>query len=325
MRVAPWPLAATTALLTACSAIPQADTVESLTRPAITTESAQSVVKHYNDVNNAANRRRDDMLIATVEGGNLLRQSRAAFTIERAVDKANKNFKPFFLTDSVVGAPAYGTYPMRFVTKSAASNSNDYVQVGVWERRSAGEPWMHTFTQWVPTATKLPDLNGLREIGPTDASRWSAAPGTVANQLASYLTIGAKSPDATTFAPSKPISDILAQVADAKSMAVQQPKQYRKVSNTFTVTGQPVSFATPSGEALVLLTLNDEYRVDIGSGYQVSWTSPELSAFSPATKYYENALTNVSLHDVVLVIPPKGSGKVRILAVGSQLVDAGGY
>lgn len=326
MRVARWSLSVLVVVLAGCSAIPRPDTVRSLSRPAITDESAQAVVKHYNDVNNAANRTRDDGLIATVEGGNLLRESHAGFTIDRAVDKAHKKpYEPFFYKITATGAPSYGSYPMRFVTKSTVSTSKDYVQLGVWQRDTAGAPWLHTFTTWIPTATKIPDLAGLREVTSTDASKWNAAPGTIANELAGYLTVGAKSPYAAEFAPSQSITELLAEVAEGKSMVVKQPKQYRSVSNTFTVTDPPVSFATRSGDALVFLTLNDEYKVEVGSGYKVSWSDPELAAFSPATDYYENALTNVSLHDVVLLVPPKGAGKIRILAFDSQLIDAGGY
>lgn len=326
MRVVRWGLSAFVVVLAGCSGIPRPDTVKSLTRPAVTDVSAQAVVKHYNDVNNAANRSRDDGLIATVEGGNLLRESLAGYTIDRAVDKANKKpYKPFSYTLTATGAPSYGSYPMRFVTKSTTSMSKDYVQLGVWQRDSAGAPWLHTFTTWIPAAAKTPDLAGLREITTTDKSKWTAAPGTVANELAAYLTAGATSPYAARFAPSKPVTDLLAQVAVGKSMAVKQPKQYRSVSNTFTLADPPMTFAAASGEALAFVTLNDEYKVEVGSGYKVSWTDPELAAFSPASDYYENALTNVSLHDVVLVIPPKGPGKVRILSLDSQLIDAGGY
>ncbi|HET6741955.1 MAG TPA: hypothetical protein VFH76_23585, partial [Kribbella sp.] len=116
-------------------------------------------------------------------------------------------------------------------------------------------------------ATKTPDLTGLREITTTDKSKWTAAPGTAANELAAYLTAGATSLYAAKFAPSKPVTDLLAQVAAGKSMAVKQPKQYRSVSNTFTLADPPVTFATASGEALAFVTLNDEYKVEVGSGY----------------------------------------------------------
>ncbi|MFD7155337.1 hypothetical protein ACFV9C_12095 [Kribbella sp. NPDC059898] len=326
MRLVRWSLSALVVVLAGCSAIPQPDKVRSLTRPAITDESAHALIKHYNDVNNAANRTRDDALIATVEGGNLLRESQAGFTVDRATDKTNKKpYTPFFFTIASTGTPSYGSYPMRFVTKASVSTTKDYVQLGVWQRDRAGAPWLHTFTTWVPKAAKIPDLAQMHEISSTDATRWAAGPGTVANELASYLTVGAKSPYAGRFAPSEPVSRLLTELAEGKSMAVKQPKQYRSVSNTLSVTDPPVSFATTSGDALVFATLNDEYKVEIGSDYKVAWTDPELNAFSPATDYYENALTNVTLHDVVLAIPPKGTGKVRVLSLDSQLIDAGGY
>ena len=60
------------------NAIPQVDTVDALTRPAITEQAAAAVVKHYNEGSSAADRRRSMELIAGFESGDLLRQTEAA-------------------------------------------------------------------------------------------------------------------------------------------------------------------------------------------------------------------------------------------------------
>ena len=38
-----------------------------------------------------------------------------------------------------------------------------------------------------------------------------------------------------------------------------------------------------------------------------------------------SGLTSTTIHDAVLLIPPKGKGKIQVASFESQLIDAGGY
>jgi len=310
------------ALVSGCAAVPEANTVDSLTRPAVTTESGVSVVKHYNQVNNAANRRRDDKLLATVEGGDLLRESRAGYTIERALKQ--KPTAPFSYTNPVIAAPEYGSYPMRFVMSSGLSSGKDYRSLGLWERAAAGSPWIHTFSVGPKATTKIPDLTGLRAAVPGDNAKLAVAPQAAATALAQYLTAGAKSPRAALFAPDQAITGLLKDVAADKAMVVKQPAAYHDVTADFSVDTPPATFVTKSGQALVLATLTDQLRLTIGPGYTFEWNSGHETAFSAGGKY-TNYLSRTRLHDVALVVPAKGGGKIRVLALDTQVVDAGGY
>jgi hypothetical protein len=106
---------------------------------------------------------------------------------------------------------------------------------------------------------------------------------------------------------------------------VKEPKVYRNVTQVFTVTEPPAAFVSKSGSALAFVTLTDEYTLMIGKNYEFSWARGESTAFSPPTAKYQSAITSTTLHDVVLLIPPKGGGKIQLLSFESQLVDAGGY
>ncbi len=314
------------ALVSSCSAIPERDTVASLTRPAIGNETAAAVVKHYNEVNNAANHRRDDKLIATIEGGTVVRESQAGYAISRTLDKAGKDLvKPFTYTKPVVGAPEYGTYPMHFVVSAGISDTKDYRYLGVWERATAGSPWMLTFAAAPPAAAKVPDITGLRTVTNAGAKRLAAAPQAAATALAEYLTAGAKSPRAASFAPNASVTKVLASAADWRSTAAKQPKIYQNVTEDFSIDTPPTAFVTKSGAALVFATVTEDFKLENGAGYSFNWSSGDPLGFSPATVKYQGGLTRTTLHDAVLLVPAKGAGKITVLSFESQLIDAGGY
>jgi hypothetical protein len=314
------------ALVSSCSAIPERDTVASLTRPAISNETAADVLKHYNEVNNAANHRRDDKLIATIESGTVVRESQAGYAISRTLDKAGKDLvKPFTYTKPVVGAPEYGTYPMRFVVSAGISDTKDYRYLGVWERATAGSPWMLTFAAAPPAAVKVPDITGLRTVTNAGAKRLAAAPQAAAAALAEYLTAGAKSPRAASFAPNAGVTKVLASASDWRSTAAKQPKIYQNVTEDFSIDTPPTAFVTKSGAALVFATVTEDFKLENGAGYSFNWSSGDPLGFSPASVKYQGGLTRTTLHDAVLLVPAKGAGKITVLSFESQLIDAGGY
>ncbi|MGZ0145545.1 hypothetical protein ACXJJ3_00635 [Kribbella sp. WER1] len=318
-------LASAIALATGCSAIPPADTVTSLTRPAIGDDTAAAVLKQYNEVSSKAIKARDDRLVATIEGGNLLRQSQSRNKISRVLDKPGQSrFVPVTYTKPVVGAPQYGGYPMRFVAASAVSGTTSYSALAVWERQSAGAPWLMTHSVWPLRGVKVPAVAGVRAIDPTHATGLATAPTAAATALAQYLTAGATSPKARSFEVTPPITAELKNNAASQAELAKTPKVWRGQTFTYTLTGTPAAFLTTTGEALVFLTLTSEDVSLTNFHIGAWWNSGEAIAFSPRTSTYESALTATTQHEVVLAIPPK-AGKIRVVAYESQLVDAGGY
>jgi hypothetical protein len=314
------------ALVSGCAAVPEPNTVATLTRPAVSNEAAAAVIKHYNEVNNAANRKRDDKLIATVEGGNLLRQSQAGYTISRTLDKAGKKLtKPYTYNEPVIGAPSFGSYPMRFLSSAEISGTKEYKHLGVWERETAGSPWLLTFSAGPKSAVKLPDLAGVRLATKSDDTKLVAAPQAAATALAEYLTAGAKSPRAASFAPSTEVTAFLSSIAAEKAEALDEPRYFRTATVTLGVNEPPTTFVTKSGTALVFVNLTKDYLATAQPNSWLRWVSGPVVAFSPSTLKHDNALTKKSLVDVALLVPPKGSGKIQLVSLESQLVDAGGY
>jgi hypothetical protein len=308
-----------------CVAVPEHNTVDSLTRPAISPEPGQAVIKRYNTVNDTANQRRDEKLIETIEGGSLLEQSRAGYQVSRALDKGGKNLtKPFAYTKPVFASPNYGSYPMRFVSTAGMSTNPKVRHLGVWERTSAASPWLLTYAVYPSAATKLPDLAGLRVPTAADTAKLAAPPKTAATDLAQFLTGGTGSPKATRFVATPQITALIKANAKKKAQDAAQSTVYRKVSDSFGVTAEPVAFITSSGEALVFVTLTEDYLLELAANVQAWWSTGDSTAFSHNIKY-RSALTHSTVHQVALAVPAKGKGKIRILSSNWQIVNAGGY
>ncbi|MGW6194978.1 hypothetical protein ACWF0M_02415 [Kribbella sp. NPDC055110] len=305
-----------------CAAVPQADSVTVLTRPAITDAAAAAVIKQYNAVNNKANSTRDDKLIATVEGGNLVRESQAGYEIDRVAK--DKPTGPFVYTSPVIGAPQSAGYPMRFVSNSGISTDKAYRHLGVWERETAGSPWLITFAAGVKTTVKLPDFTGIRAATKADDTRLAAAPQVAATSLATYLTGGAKSPRAAAFEPNADITTMLADIVSNRAEKAKKRGSTQSMTDVFTAPPESPAFVTKSGTAVVFVSLTHEYTLVPGVNWHYWWDGMPQTAFSPKSVVYYNRLTSETIHDAVLLIPPKGKGKIQVASFESQVVAAGG-
>lgn len=311
------------ALTTGCSAIPPPDTVQTLTRPAISTAAAAAVITHYNQVNNKANSTLDGNLLATVEGGALLRQSQAWFEIARA-SKA-KPGATYSYTSPVIGSPQYGSYPMRFVSSAGFSGDKEYRHLGVWERATAGSPWLLTFATAVKSTVKIPDLTGLRVATRADDAKLASPTQAAASSLATYLTAGSTSPRAAAFQPNADITTMFTDIAKDKAEQAKDRGSVLSITNTFTAPPDSPAFVTKSGTAVVFVSLTHEYRLGVGINWEFWWDSFPERVYSPPTVKYQTALTSTTIRDAVLLVPPKGKGKIQVVSFTAQLVDAGGY
>ncbi|MGC4937142.1 hypothetical protein [Kribbella sp. DT2] len=309
---------------TGCVAVPQENTSSGpVTRPAVTVAGGLAVVQKYNDVNNQANLARNAKLSETIEADPTLAMTRAGYQVGLKTDEAGKDkVKPFTYTEPVVGAPQYGAYPMRFVVASGISTSPDSKQLGVWERTTAGDPWVLKYSVYPSTTVKLPPLEGLRAPTKTDMDKLASLPQSAAANLAEYLTGGPASPKAGLFTPSPGTTELLNQRAKDKIADAKKP-YIATATDTFRPTGDPLTFITPDGRALVFLALTEQYLQHVEPGSNAYWTDGPPTAFSSYVKYTQT-LHQDYLHQLAVVIPPKGKGKLQILSLDGQLVGAGG-
>lgn len=310
---------------TSCGLMPPKNSLTAPdTRPAVTLADAQAVVQRYNQLNNQANQSRDAKLSATIEGNPTLAQTQAGFEIGRKLDAAGKEVsKPFSYTDPEIGAPQFASYPMRFVVSSGVSNAPGSRQLGVWQRENAGSPWLLTHSVYPTKSVAVPSLDGLRAPDTADLNNLRAQPAAVAQELAAYLTGGVKAPQAKSFASSASLTNLLDLRAKSKATDTAEP-YIASVTDAFLPSGTPLAFVTSSGDALVFLSLTEQYLQRVEPGSNAYWTSGEATAFSSMVKYTQS-LHQDYLHQVALVIPSKASGKaVQVLSIDPQLVGAGG-
>jgi hypothetical protein len=308
---------------TGCVAVPAKNTSHPVSRVAVTVADGQAVVKRYNELNNKANQTRDARLSETIEGGPTLAQTRAGYQISRKIDEAGKDkVKPFTYTKPQIGAPQFSAYPMRFVVTAGVSDSPNSRQLGVWQRQNAGSPWVLTHSVYPPATMKLPPMEGLRTPAKADMQKLSGLPQSAGNDLALYLSNGTSSPKAGLFTPSPGTVALLNGRAKDKAADVKKP-YISTVADTFRLSGDPVTFVSSSGEGLVFLALTEQYLQRIEPGSNAYWTGGPPTAFSSYVKYTQT-LHQDYLHQVALVIPQKGHGKLRILSIDGQLVGAGG-
>ncbi len=310
---------------TSCGLLPAKNSAAAPeTRPAVTLADAQAVVQRYNQLNNQANQARDAKVAETIEANPTLAQTRAGYLIGRKLDAAGKDkSKPFTFTDPQIGAPEFGSYPMRFVVSSGLSTDPGSRQLGVWQRQSAGTPWLLTNTVYPLKTMKLPSMEGLRTPTQADLDALASLPSSAATNLAAYLSEGAKSVKAKLFVPSPGTATLLERRAKAK-VADTKETYIASVSDAFAPSGEPLTFITPTGEALVFVTLTEQYLQRVEPGSNAYWTSGEATAFSSMVKYTQT-LHQDYLYQAALVIPAKSAGgTIRILSVDGQLVGAGG-
>ncbi len=72
----------------------------------------------------------------------------------------------------------------------------------------------------------------------------------------------------------------------AKSKVADTAETYiASVADTFAPSGDPLTFITSSGEALVFLSLTEQYLQRVEPGSNAYWTSGEATAFSSMVKY----------------------------------------
>ncbi|WUJ73572.1 hypothetical protein OG809_09955 [Kribbella soli] len=310
---------------TSCGLMPPKNSLAAPdSRPAVTLADAQAVVQRYNQLNNQANQTRDAKLSATIEGNPTLAQTQAGFVIGRKLDAAGKDVsKPFSYTDPEIGAPQFASYPMRFVVSSGVSNAPGNRQLGVWQRENAGSPWLLTHSVYPPKGVELPSVDGMRTPDKSDLSKLQSQPATVAKDLATYLTGGPNAPQSKLFTPSPALSSMLKLRATTKANDTAEP-YIASVTDAFLPSGEPLTFITSSGDALVFLTLTEQYLQRVEPGSNAYWTSGEATAFSSMVKYTQS-LHQDYLHQVALVIPTTSTDEaVRVLSIDPQLIGAGG-
>ncbi|WBQ05764.1 hypothetical protein [Kribbella sp. CA-293567] len=306
---------------TGCAAVPVRNVSQQVTtKPATTVADGQAVIDKYTEIRGRVSRTNDAELARTIEAGPRLEQTRAGSYIGRKLGTVEDKSGSDSYTDVEIGAPEFPAYPMRFVSTAKLSKDPARGQLGVWERQNAGSPWLLTHAVFPRLEENVPPMEGLRTPTRTDMAKLPLLPQTMSGNLAKYLSEGPASKQAAQFMGSADVTQFLAR--RAKDAREQPKKEYiSAVNDLFRPTGQPTTFIAANGEALVFVNLTERFLQFVEPGNYANWTGGAVSAYSKNVKYYQT-LHQDYLHEVALVIPP--TGKIRILAIRTQVVGGGG-
>ncbi len=303
---------AVVSLVAGCAGLPQANTVTTLSRPAVTADTARKVLTRYDEVAAKAARTRDLAAISKVEVDDRLEHTRAAYqvaTVQNIPAPA-----PVSFAKASIAAPESNSYPMQFAAFSDRSKTGR--AFGLWNRRSAGDPWLLAISATAPADAKIPGIAGARGIR-------SDKTGPAATRFANYLTAGLGSPAGKAFTINREVTGMLANRAGRKAWADGNQPPVLSFSDEFSVNSSPATFLTSSGEALAFFTLAETQMTATDCSLPIRWLEGDETFFSPPTVAHRCGLTVTIQHSVVMAFPAKGNP--RVVAFSSQVLKAGGY
>lgn len=204
--------------------------------------------------------------------------------------------------------------PPWFVASGARSGSTDRDLV-LFARPAAGKPFTAAYALRLEAGTPLPRV-GLGRVTavPVTDDRLAAKPDALATMHANIEQYGPMTPDARAFEPSVWTTTVHTTVDDDGRKAHKAGYIYYR---SYHDSGHPAyALRTASGGALVFYAVMDELSV---SKIKPSARGPSLKltkslAGVVGARRVRNQFQAVSVRQYVAYDPPRGRGKVRVLA-----------
>ena len=315
------------ALLLGGCALPQRKDVTDLRKTASTLSSAIAIVNAYNAARGQADALLDASILAEVEAGAPLAIDRGRYLVARHSDPAGVVRTPQLGAPVLLASPRFGAYPMWFVmampngTSTGDARSADTAKVAVFRRSTSVAPWRLVSGPDIAAGTELPrvttDATGAaRSVSPRDA----AGLGTSAQRaVEAYATVLADppAPQAAEFVA----DDFIRQMRDLQD--AQNALAFADFEQMWTA--RPVRFAlrTVDGGALVFATLVRTDRYTVARRGFIDWKgNAAAQAYLPGRVLHFAQLRY--LHQILMVIPPAGQGRPRVIGQSGGVVDGSG-
>jgi hypothetical protein len=298
--------------------------------PPLTTAGAQQVLAGYTTVNNEANAKRSDALLATVETGSSYAVDAALYQMQRAA--GSPPFPPFSPVQATYyiprGEPAAG--PRWFVVQVANAFTSDPAKVTsaeylLFTQSAPGGPWQDAIEPYLLSGVSAPQVavgaDGLATaLGPA-AATVTVAPGRLPTATAASLdgTGGGQAPAAT---PGVTTPGNLADRADQRTWqaAVQGGQVSDAHSPAAGAGGQEFALLTTDGGALVFYTDAAEVTITPPAGAQLQLTIPGF--YSPGQALAQARVSY--LEQFAAYDPPAAAGGApRVVADYSAITGAG--
>jgi hypothetical protein len=309
------------ALMCAACAVPQRKDTSVVSKVAATPVAASNVVGEYNAVRAQADERLDASLLPQVEGGPLLDIDQGAYFVSVRVEKPPGYATVRLAPPEQVLSPRFDAYPLWFVVL-ATDRTGGNKRVAVFERADSVSPWLMTSAPETTPQAGLPDIaedstGAAVTVGPDDATGTGLSPNDAVRRYTNALAPG-QTPDDEAFAPDAFLTRTrnFQRTQDALPFATFQQ----------TWSAEPVRFAlrTGGGGFLVFgtVTRRDAYSVQTNS--YIDWDdSADTAAYLPG-RVFRSATLDYS-HQLLLLVPPEGEGKPRLIGQYGGVVDGQGF
>ena len=297
-----------------------------LTKMAMTLPSMVSILNAYNAARAEADARLDGSILADVEAGAALDIDEGRYFVARHVDpEAAMRTQP--LGEPVLlASPRFRAYPMWFAAAmpngdSMTGGSPSTAKVAVFARSSTVEPWRLVYGPDIAAGTQLPRLvtdpsGAAQPVRPGDGSGLVSSPQRIVEAYATVLA-DPLAPHAGGFAN----DDFIRQMRDIQR--AQSALVYADFEQTWNA--RPVRYAlrTADGGALVFATLVRTDRYTVTSQSFIDWEgNAAAKAYLPGRVFRSARLRY--LHQILMLVPPAGHGKPRVIGQYGGVVDGSG-
>lgn len=298
--------------------VEQKETTISALVPAVQPRAAAIIIKRYMDVMNNAGRELDPKGAAGVQTGPALSVQKAIFGAYR---RNGLKFSPIAYGDGVAGAPKFSGWPRWFFAAPTDTGSKPATRdLLVFVQQANREPWKVAYSPYSRT-TSGPiapgvDLVDFPAVVPSGDRTLVMPPGRLAVAFADAVTRGSKSPSARWFAAGRHV-DSTTRTLQANRTAFRG-QGWTGVSRAVAAKASIYAARTKSGGALVWFTVDQlhSYRsTRPNSG--ITWESEAYGdlhkAFGlPST--LKSKIARVERSELVGYIPPKGKGRIHVIA-----------
>jgi hypothetical protein len=309
------------ALLAGACAVPQRKDTSIVSKPAATPVSARTIVADYNEVRARADATLDGSLLPEIEGGALLDIDQGAYFVSVRVDKPDGYGRMRLAPAQQVVSPRFEAYPMWFVAM-ARDEVGGNKRVVVFERADSVSPWLMTMAPETTPGAVLPpvvtDSTGAAvTVLPDDDTGTGISPAAALRRYAGALAPGSDVED-----------DIFAEDAflteTERFQQTQGALPFADFQQSWTAQQPDFALRVEGGGLLVFgtVTRRDSYRVQTNS--YIDWDdNADTAAYLPGRVFRSADLDYA--HQLLLYVPPAGSGKARLIGQYGGVVDGQGF
>jgi hypothetical protein len=286
--------------------------------PALGEAAAQSVIKRYMQGINAANGKLNVKLASNVESGSAQQIHNAQYKLYK---RNGLHFRPIRYTSGLAAAPKFSSHPKWFFAAATDSGSKPATRdILLFVQEREGAPWR---VAYAPLSRKSTgsiaagvDVADFPDVVPAEDPGLAVPPSKVAPAMADVLIRGTRSSWAKQFAFGRLVKAQYQGLVDTR-------KAYE--GNNWTGESLAVAAKTPvyavrtkSGGALAW------FGIDVKASYRNKDNAPgmtwESSDYGDLQKGFgvpstvRSYITSVERDEMLAYIPPKGKGKVQIIA-----------